>query len=187
MDITEVRIDALHSLTIDDGLETEHTVGRWVVRTDVDHVVILVETTLLSSYQVTILAQGVLYGKIILRFVGARELVGLRAHVEVLAEWIALEVGAEEETAHVWVTQELDADEIEYFTLQQVSYLPEVHYCRDYIRAIHLLGDGLHGATLVVLSVLKNVDTSETFLTEVLTDDGNKVVEMLLVLQLRHL
>ena len=187
MDITEVRIDALHGLTIDDSLQTEHTVGRWVVRTDVDYVVILIEATLLGSYQVTILAQAVLYGEIILRLIGARELVGLRAHVEVLAERIALEVGAEEETAHVWVTQELDADEIEYFTLQQVSYLPEIDDCRDDVRTIHLLGDGLDRDALIVLSVLKDIDTSETFLTEVFTDDGNKVVEMLLVLQLRHL
>ena len=58
--------------------------------------------------------------------------------------------------------------------------------CRNHITAIHLLGDGLYRAALVGLSILKNIDTSETFLTEVFTDDGNKVVEMLLVLQLRH-
>ncbi len=182
-----MRIDALHSLAVDDSLQAEHTVGRWVVRTDVDHIVVLVETTLLGSNQVTILAQSIFYGEIILWLVGARELVGLRAHVEVLAQWIAFEVGAEEETAHVRVSQELDADEIEYFTLQQVSYLPEIDDRRDYVRTIHLLGDGLHRLALISLSVLQNVDTSETFLTEVLTDDGNKVVEMLLVLQLRHL
>ena len=45
---------------------------------------------------------------------------------------------------------------------------------------------GLYRAALAGLSILENIDTSETFLTEVFTDDGNKVVEMLLVLQLRH-
>ena len=134
----------------------------------------------------SILAQGILHGEVILRLISARELVCLRTHIEVLAQWIALEIGTEEKTAHVWVTQELDADEIEDFTLQKVSYLPKVNYCRNYITAIHLLGDGLYRAALVGLSILENIDTSETFLTEVFTDDGNKVVEMLLVLQLRH-
>ena len=179
-------IDALHGLTIDNSLQTEHTVGRWVVRTDVDYVVILIEATLLSSNQVTILAQGVLHGEVILWLISTRELVCLRTHIEVLAQWIALEIGTEEETAHVWVTQELDADEIEYLTLQKVSHLPKVNNCRNHITAIHLLGDGLYRAALVGLSILENIDTSETFLTEVFTDDGNKVVEMLLVLQLRH-
>ena len=144
MDITEVWIDALHSLTIDNGLQTEHTVGRWVVRTDVDNILILVEAALLCSNQVTILAQGVLHGEVILRLISARELVCLRAHIEVLAQWIALEICAEEETTHVWVTQELDAHEIEDFTLQEVSHLPKVNNCRNHITAIHLLGDGLY-------------------------------------------
>ena len=38
----------------------------------------------------------------------------------------------------------------------------------------------------MTLCIFKNVDTSETFLTKVFTDNGNKVVEMFLVLQLRH-
>ena len=186
VDIAEVWIDALYGLTIDNGLQTEHTVSRWVVRTDVDYVVILIEATLLSSNEMSVLAQGILHGEVILWLIGTRELVCIRTHIEVLAQWIALEIGTEEETAHVWVTQELDADEIEYLTLQEVSYLPKVNNCRNHITAIHLLGDGLYRAALAGLSILENIDTSETFLTEVFTDDGNKVVEMLLVLQLRH-
>ena len=144
VDITEVWIDALHGLTINNGLQSEHTVGRWVVRTDVDNIVVLIKATLLCSNEMSILAQGILHGEVILRLISARELVCLRTHIEVLAQWIALEIGAEEKTAHIWVTQELDADEIEDFTLQKVSYLPKVNYCRNYITAIHLLGDGLY-------------------------------------------
>ena len=186
VNITEVWIDALHGLTVDNGLKTEHTMGRWVVRTDVDNILIIIETTLFSSYQMTISTKTVFYSEIILWLISTRELVCLRTHIEVLTQWIALEIGTEEETTHVWVTQELDAHEIEDFTLQEVSHLPEMDNCRNHITAIHLLGDGLYRAALVGLSILKNIDTSETFLTEVFTDDGNKVVEMLLVLQLRH-
>ena len=73
-------------------------VDGWL-RTDVDNILILVEATLLCSNQVTILAQGVLHGEVILRLISARELVGIRAHIEVLAQWIALEICAEEKAA----------------------------------------------------------------------------------------
>ena len=118
--------------------------GRWVVRTDVDNIVILVEATLLCSNEMAIFAQGVLHGEVILWLISTRELVCLRTHIEVLAQWIALEICAEEKTAHVWVTQELNAYEIEYLTLQEVSHLPKVNNCRNHITAIHLLGDGLY-------------------------------------------
>ena len=118
--------------------------GRWVVRTDVDNILILIEATLLCSNEMAIFAQGILHGEVILRLISARELVCIRAHIEILAQWIALEIGTEEETAHVWVTQELDADEIEYLTLQKISYLPKINNRRNHITAIHLLGDGLY-------------------------------------------
>ena len=186
VDISEVRINALHGLTVDNGLKTEHTMGRWVVRTDVDNILILIEATLFSSYQMTISTKTVFYSEIILRLISTRELICLWTHIEILAQRIALEISTEEKTTHIWVTQELDADEIKHLTLQQISNLPEIDDCRNHIRPIHLLGDSLDRATFVSLSVFKNIDTSETFLTEVFTDDGNKVVEMLLVLQLRH-
>ena len=104
MNITEVWIDALHSLTINNSLQSEHTVGRWVVRTDVDNIVVLIKATLLCSYEMSILAQGILHGEVILWLISTRELVCLRTHIEVLAQWIALEIGAEEKAAHIWVT-----------------------------------------------------------------------------------
>ena len=95
VNITEVWIDALHGLTINNSLQSEHTVGRWVVRTDVDNIVVLIKATLLCSNEMSILAQGILHGEVILWLIGARELVCLRTHIEVLAQWIALEIGAD--------------------------------------------------------------------------------------------
>ena len=54
MDIAEVRIDALHLLAVEHSLQAEHTVGRRVVRTNVHHEVLIVEQTLLGSYQVAV-------------------------------------------------------------------------------------------------------------------------------------
>ena len=40
MDIAEMRIDALHGLTVEHCLQAKHTVGGRVLGTDVDHIVI---------------------------------------------------------------------------------------------------------------------------------------------------
>ena len=85
------------------------------------------------------------------------------------------------------MTEELDAYEVVDLTLEKLSRLPEVNYRRDDVAAVHLLCDGAYRAALVVVGILKDVDTSVAFLAEVLADDGNKVVEMFLVLQFRHL
>ena len=40
VDIAEVWIDALDGLTVENGLQAEHTVGGGVLRTDIDNIVI---------------------------------------------------------------------------------------------------------------------------------------------------
>ena len=187
VDISEVRIDALHLLAVENGLQAKHTVCRRVVRTDVHYEVGVFEEALLCSYEVAVGVEAVHNGVVRLWLVGKRELVCLGAHVEVLAQRIAVEVGTQEQTAHVGVAEELDAYEVVHLTLEQLGCLPELNDGRNHIAAVHLLCDGAYGAALVVVGVLKNVDTSQAFLAEVLADDGNKVVEMFLVLQFRHL
>jgi hypothetical protein len=39
----------------------------------------------------------------------------------------------------------------------------------------------------MTISILKNIDTAEALFSEVLADDGDKIVEVLLVLQVLHL
>ena len=158
-----------------------------MVRTDVHYEVLVVEQTLLGSNEVAVSVERVFYSVVALRLVGQRELVCLGTHVEVLAQRIAVEVGAEEETTHVGMAEELDAYEVEHLALKQFSRLPQIDDSRDNVATVYLLGDGLYRAALVVVGILKDVDTSVAFLAEVLADDGNKVVEMFLVLQLRHL
>ena len=158
-----------------------------MVRTDVHHEVVVVEESLLCCHEVSLGVERVLYGEVRLRLVGQRELVCLGTHVEVLAQRVAVEVGAEEQAAHVGMAEELDAHEVKHLALKQLCRLPEVDDRRDDVASVHLLGDGLHGAALVVVGILEDVDTSKSFLAEVLADDGNKVVEMFLVLQFRHL
>ena len=187
VDIAQVRIDALHLLAVENGLQAEHTVCRRVVRADVHNEVGVLEEALLCSYEVAVGVETVHNGVVRLGLVGKRELVCLGAHVEVLAQRIAVEVGTQEQTAHVGVAQELDAYEVVDLALEQLGCLPELYDGRNHVAAVHLLCDGAYRAALVVVGVLKNVDTSQAFLAEVLADDGNKVVEMFLVLQLRHL
>ena len=74
----------------------------------------------------TVLVERVFYGVVALRLVGTGELVGLGAHVEVLAQGMTLEVGAQEEATHVGVAEELDAHEVVDLTLEQVGYIHHI-------------------------------------------------------------
>ena len=85
------------------------------------------------------------------------------------------------------MTEELDANEVKHLALKQFSRLPQIDDSRDNVATVYLLGDGLDRTTLVIVGILQDVNTSIAFLAKVLTYDGNKVVEMFLVLQFRHL
>ncbi len=87
------------------------------------------------------------------------------------------------------MTEELDTEEIVDLTLEQVGVVPKLqHRGDDIIRLSHLLGNLLDRDALVAVGILQDVDTSQTFLgTEILTDDGDQVIEMLIIFQLCHL
>ena len=53
MDIAQVRIDSLDGLIVYNSLQTEHTVSRRVVRTEVYHVVVRLEQTVLGLNKLT--------------------------------------------------------------------------------------------------------------------------------------
>jgi hypothetical protein len=201
MDITEVWIDALYSLTVQYRLKAEHTVGSRVLRTDVNDVVVWSEESVLLRLQVAILIKIVLQAivrlYVILKGVFVIEL-------PVLAERITIKVATQEQATHIRMTQEYDAIEIINLALQQISYTPDIgngwEICqhltfqiaatvaRHAIAANLLLGNLLYGATLVGRRILKNIDTAKAFfLTKVLANDRNKIVKALLVLQVLHL
>lgn len=112
----------------------------------------------------------------------------LRTHVVVLAQRIALEVSAQEQTSHVRVSEELYSEEVVDLTLQQVSGTPYIVYRRDDIVVADLFCHLLDADALMCVGILKKIYASEAFfLSEVLADNGNKVIEVFLVLELRHL
>ena len=130
--------------------------------------------------------ERILVRKVGLYVVVERISVVLRAHVIVLAERIAHKIAAQVEAAHVGVSEELDAEEVEHLALEQVGRLPEVAHCGDDIVVTNALGHLLHRQALVGIGVLKNVYTPEALLAEVFADDSNKVVKMLVIPQLGH-
>ena len=86
------------------------------------------------------------------------------------------------------MTKELDAVEVEHLALEQVGHLPYIRHGRyDKVGLTHLLGQQLHTGALVGVGVLKDIDTSQSLLAaEVLSDDGDEIVEMLLLLEVCH-
>ena len=123
MDIAEVRINALDGFSVKYRLQTKHAVSRRVLRTDVDDVVIRTEEAVLLRLQVAVLVNKVL-----------KTIVGLYIVLEgvlivkllILAEWITLEVIAQEQAAHIGMTYENDSEEVVNLALQQIGHLPDI-------------------------------------------------------------
>ena len=158
--------------------------GRGVLRTNVDDILVVGEQLVLLRLQVSVLVQPVLHAVVRLHVVLQRIVV---VELPVLAEGESLEVAAKEETAHVGMTQEQDAEEVVDLTLQQVGNLPDVNHGGDNALAVDHLGQHLHRATLVGRGVLQDIDATQAFLfAEVFTYDSDKIVEALLVLQVLH-
>ena len=183
VDISEMWNDTLYRLTIENSLKTKHTVCRWVLRTDIDYELIIAEELNLLLNEVSVLVETILHG--IVRLFIVLKCITLLGN-KVLTERISLEVVTKEEATHIRMTEELDSEEIKHLTLEQVSTLIEGSDTPDYIRVTLLLCYCLYRDTLMSVSILKDIDTSETFLSKVLTNDSNEIIEMLLVMELCH-
>ena len=183
MDISEMWNDTLYCLTIKNSLKTKHTVCRWVLRTNIDYELIITKELHLLLNEVSLLVEAILHGIVWLFII--LKCIPLLCN-EVLAEWIALEIVTKEETAHIRMTKELDSEEVIHLTLKQVSALIEGSDTPNHIRVALLLCYRLYRDTLMSVSILKDIDTSETFLTKVLTNDSNEIIEMLLVMEFCH-
>ena len=87
------------------------------------------------------------------------------------------------------MTEELDTEEVIDLTLEQIGVVPEFqHRGNDIVSLSDLLGNLLDRNALVAVGILQDIDTSQTFLrSEILTYDGDQVIEMLIILQLCHL
>ena len=183
VDVSEVRIDALDFFAVENGLQPEHSVSRGVLRTDIDHIVVLIEETMLGAHQFAGVVEGISVGVfaflIVLQGVGVVEL-------PVFPEGMTLEIVSQEQPLHDGVSEELDAIEVEDFPFEEVGGLPDVDDGRDDVVFVHLLGDGFHAGALMVGGAFQNIDASQSFLAEVFSHDGDKVVVMLLFLQLFH-
>ena len=88
-----------------------------MVRTEVDDEIVVVKETVLSLCEVSELVKVVFRCPICLRLIRHGELVGLGTHIKIFTKRVALEVAAHKETAHVRMSKELDAQEVEDLTL----------------------------------------------------------------------
>ena len=118
VNVAEVRVYLLYNLAVEHGLQPEHAVGRGVLRANVHNEVVVGEQLVLLSLQVAVGVERILVRKVGFYVVVERISVVLRAHVIVLAERIAHKIAAQVEAAHVGVSEELDAEEIEHLALE---------------------------------------------------------------------
>ena len=184
VNISKMRVYAADGLAVEYSLQAKHTVSRGVLGTDVNNKILLAEEHVLLCGELSIAIERVLVAIVCLHVI----LCGIHivCKIVVLAERIALEVVPQIQPAHIAVSQELDAQEVVDLTFKYLANLPQMHCCRQHVVVTSGLGNLLYTDALVRLSVFKNVDTSESFLSEVLAYYSNKVVEMFLILQLCH-
>ena len=116
-------IDALYDLTVEHCLQTEHTVGSRVLRTDVEHIVVIAKQLVLLALQLAVLVEVVLQTVVGLYIILESVLI---VKLPVLAERITLEVRTQEEATHVRMTYEYDSEEVVNLALQQIGHLPDI-------------------------------------------------------------
>ena len=78
------------------------------------------------------------------------------------------------------MSDELDAEEVVNLAFQQVGGLPKASH-RGQVRVLAVGSNDFNRDAFVGLSVLKNIDTPETFLSKVFTNDGDEEVEMFFI------
>ena len=85
------------------------------------------------------------------------------------------------------MTKKLYSEKIKHFAFQKVTVCPYMIKRRNNKVAINTLRQLLYTDTLMRGRIFKDINTSQTFFrTKILTDNSNKIVEMLFVLQLYH-
>ena len=172
-------------LSVEDSLQTEHTVCGRVLRTDIDDIVVVGEQLVLYLAQRTIIGKFIFHGVVGFHVVGEREVVLILLHVIVLAEGEPLEISAQVKATHVLMSREDDAIEVVDLTFKHLSPFPQVAHSRD-IRIVAVVIDRLNGHALVCVSILEDIDGSEPLFAEVFADDGDEEVEMAFVFQFGH-
>ena len=151
MDIAQMGIDALHGFTVENRLQAQHTVSRRMLRADVDHIVIIAEKRILLLAQIAILVKPEFQAIVRLHVVFKRVLV---VGLEILAEGIALEITTQEQATHIRMSQELDAEEVEHLTLQQVGTLPKTDHRGNDMAVANLTCQHLHTGALMADGIL---------------------------------
>jgi hypothetical protein len=123
MDVAKVWIDALYGLSVKHSLQTEYTVGSRVLRADVEHIVIIAKQLILLALKFAIIVEIVFQTIVGLYIVLEGVLI---VKLPILAEWITLEVIAQEQAAHIGMTYENDSEEVVNLALQQIGHLPDI-------------------------------------------------------------
>ncbi|CRH66161.1 Uncharacterised protein [Chlamydia trachomatis] len=126
MNIARHNIYLLHHLTIDRCTIAHHTMGRGVLRANVDDIFIGTKHLFIHTLCFAILIFDKGKGVVFIFFGCETQWVGRVAIVIVFAQGIAHPVGAQEKTAHVGVIDKHNAKEVINFTFLKVGNRPNI-------------------------------------------------------------
>ena len=124
VDISQNRVYTADILTVDGSTHTQHTMSGRMLRTDVHHEILLAEHHILMPLYRSVRTQSVF-----LRHVGVHLILHvqrIRVHIVVLAQRESLPVLAQEDAAHVRISREADAEEIEHLAFLDLCRFPQM-------------------------------------------------------------
>ena len=146
VDVAAVYVQLLDDFPFQTYTETEYTMSGRVLRADIDDVFIFVEQNITLFDYTTVGQFFVVVSYIVRLFVRHTEWV--EAFVIILAERMSYPVFTQIQTAHVRVTDEVDAEEIVCFTLVELGCFPDVAYTWEF----RVLAIGRYGLDYLVLT-----------------------------------
>ena len=125
VDVTGDDVDLLHHLAVERCAETHHAVGRRMLRADVDHILVVLEHLAGSLDHLSVGVERIRAGVVLVLLVLEANRVERRVGVIILAERMSHPVVAQEEAAHVGMSDELDAEHVVDLAFLEIGHLPE--------------------------------------------------------------
>ena len=130
VNISAYRVNMSYGFTLQRNTQTQCSVSRRVLRTEVDYIIVIVEQHISRVLDGSVVVKFKLLSLIGIFFIGKNQ--RIRVHIVILAEWIAYPVFAKEQSTHIWMSYEYYTEEIVYLAFFNLSCTPQVIYCRQY-------------------------------------------------------
>src|SRR5574344_1451162 len=183
VDVAQHKSHFLYRFTLKACTHVKHTVRTWMLRTYINDKFIFAPNRVCSLSNGAVSLSEIFSRSVAQRFVRHAQRI-LFVRLVVLAEWIANPVFAQEDAAHIWVVQKLDAEKVVNLAFIYIGNLPKVTH-RVNVSIVAIRHSGFQLDFFTRLSALQHIDYSKAFLSPVHADEIHEEVHFLFFFQSR--